>query len=222
MRQSKSAISRPLQLRRSVVAGLAVGTVALALSVGACGSLKKSASPSTSVPSTEVTQETAAPTTQAPTTTIDPATLPQTDEKPVTDGEGLNLRMQALAAAIIADDSSKGLSSFFPVEAYKQVKKNTDPAADWKNRLIAEFGVDTRDAHKLLGAGAAAATFLGADVPNAAVWVKPGEEYNLIGYWRVYGTKLRFDVGGTVKVVPVSSLISWRGEWYVVHLGAIR
>jgi len=29
-------------------------------------------------------------------------------------------------------------------------------------------------------------------------------------------------VGGTVKVVPVSSLISWRGEWYVVHLGAIR
>jgi len=222
MRQSKSAISRPLQLRRSVVAGLAVGTVALALSVGACGSLKKSASPSTSVPSTEVTQETAAPTTQAPTTTINPATLPQTDEKPVTDGEGLNLRMQALAAAIIADDSSKGFSSFFPVEAYKQVKKNTDPAADWKNRLIAEFGVDTRDAHKLLGAGAAAATFLGADVPNAAVWVKPGEEYNLIGYWRVYGTKLRFDVGGTVKVVPVSSLISWRGEWYVVHLGAIR
>ena len=222
MRQSKSAISRPLQLRRSVVAGLAVGTVALALSVGACGSLKKSASPSTSVPSTAVTQETAAPTTQAPTTTINPATLPQTDEKPVTDGEGLNLRMQALAAAIIADDSSKGFSSFFPVEAYKQVKKNTDPAADWKNRLIAEFGVDTRDAHKLLGAGAAAATFLGADVPNAAVWVKPGEEYNLIGYWRVYGTKLRFDVGGTVKVVPVSSLISWRGEWYVVHLGAIR
>jgi len=222
MRQSKSAISRPLQLRRSVVAGLAVGTVALALSVGACGSLKKSASPATSVPSTAVTQETAAPTTQAPTTTINPATLPQTDEKPVTDGEGLNLRMQALAAAIIADDSSKGFSSFFPVEAYKQVKKNTDPAADWKNRLIAEFGVDTRDAHKLLGAGAAAATFLGADVPNAAVWVKPGEEYNLIGYWRVYGTKLRFDVGGTVKVVPVSSLISWRGEWYVVHLGAIR
>ena len=216
-----TASHRPLP-RRSVVAGLAMGTVALVLAVGACGSLKKSASPSTTTPSTAVTQETAAPTTQAPTTTINPATLPQTDEKPLADGEGFNIRMQALAAAIIADDSTKGLSAFFPVEAYKQVKKNTDPAGDWKNRLIAEFGVDTRDAHKLLGAGAANATFLGADVPNAAVWVKPGEEYNLIGYWRVYGTKLRFDVGGAVKVVPVSSLISWRGEWYVVHLGAIR
>jgi hypothetical protein len=219
---SNTTTSHRPQPRRSVVAGLAVGTVALALAVGACGSLKKSASPSTTDPSTTVTQETAAPTTQAPTTTINPATLPQTDEKPLADGEGFNLRMQALATAIIADDSTKGLSAFFPVEAYKQVKKNTDPAADWKNRLIAEFGVDTRDAHKLLGAGAGAATFLGADVPNAAVWVKPGEEYNLIGYWRVYGTKLRFDVGGTVKVVPVSSLISWRGQWYVVHLGAIR
>jgi hypothetical protein len=222
MRQLNSTISSPPRLRRSVIAGLAVGTVALALSVGACGSLKKSASPSTTEPSTPVTQETAAPTTAAPTTTINPATLPQTDQKPVANGEAFEIRMQALATAIIADDSSKGLSSFFPVEAYKQVKKNTDPAADWKNRLIAAFGVDTRDAHKLLGTNAAAATFLGADVPNAAVWVKPGEEYNLIGYWRVYGTKLRFDVDGAVKVVPVSSLISWRGEWYVVHLGAIR
>ncbi len=204
----------------SVVAGLAVGTIALTLAVGACGSLKKSASPSTTV--TAATTMAPTPTTEAPTTTINPATLPQTDTKPAATGEGFDLRMQALAAAIIAGDSAKGLSSFFPVEAYKQVKKNTDPAADWKNRLIAAFGVDTRDANKLLGTGAANATFLGADVPNAAVWVKPGEEYNLIGYWRVYGTKLRFDVGGSIKVVPVSSLISWRGEWYVVHLGAIR
>jgi hypothetical protein len=219
---SNTTTSHRPQPRRSVVAGLAMGTIALTLAIGACGSLKKSASPSTTDPSTTVTQETTAPTTQAPTTTINPATLPQTDEKPLADGEGFNLRMQALATAIIAGDSTKGLSAFFPVEAYKQVKKNTDPAADWKNRLIAAFGVDTRDANKLLGTGASNATFLGADVPNAAVWVKPGEEYNLIGYWRVYGTKLRFDVGGTVKVVPVSSLISWRGQWYVVHLGAIR
>ena len=130
--------------------------------------------------------------------------------------------MSALGRAIIVDDHTIALSSFFPVEAYKQVKKNTDPAADWKNRLIAEFKTDTHDAHIQLGAGAANATYLGVDVPDAAVWVKPGEEYNLIGYWRVYGTKLRFDVGGTTKVIPVSSLISWRGQWYVVHLGAIR
>ncbi len=189
--------------------------VALSALIGGCGSAS-SDSPAT----TTVTSETTS--SMATTTTVNPATLPQTDARPITSGDGFGRRMQALASAIIADDSSKGLSAFFPVEAYKQVKKNTDPAADWKNRLIAEFGVDTTDAHRLLGSGAATATFLGADVPDAAVWVKPGEEYNLIGYWRVYGTKLRFDVGGTVKIVPVSSLISWRGEWYVVHLGAIR
>ncbi len=204
--------------RRSAITRVAIGTVGLALLLGACGSLKRS----TASPTTTVDATTTVPTTVAPTTTVDPATLPQTDMKPTTSGDGFGQRMQALAAAIIADDSTKGLSAFFPVEAYKQVKKNTDPAADWKNRLIAEFRVDTSDAHRQLGAGAASATFLGVDVPDAAVWVKPGEEYNLIGYWRVYGTKLRFDVGGTTKVIPVSSLISWRGEWYVVHLGAIR
>lgn len=161
-------------------------------------------------------------TTVAPTTTVDPATLPQTEEKPTSSGDGFGRRMMALAIAIITDDHTKGLPAFFPVEAYKQVKKNTDPAADWKNRLIAAFDVDTSEAHRQLGSGAASATFLGADVPDAAVWVKPGQEYNLIGYWRVYGTRLRFDVGGTTKVIPVSSLISWRGQWYVVHLGAIR
>jgi hypothetical protein len=130
--------------------------------------------------------------------------------------------MNALASAIIADDHTLALASFFPVEAYKQVKKNTDPAGDWKNRLIAAFKVDTHEAHTKLGTGAATATYLGVDVPDAAVWVKPGQEYNLIGYWRVYGSKLRFDVGGTTKTIPVNSLISWRGQWYVVHLGTIR
>jgi hypothetical protein len=182
--------------------------------VGACSGT------STAGPGTTVSIE--SPTTVAPTTTVDPATLPQTDEKPVTTGDAFEERMTALARAIIADDSSLAVPSFFPIEAYKQVKKNTDPAGDWKNRLIAELKVDTHDAHNQLGTGAAQATYLGVDVPNAAVWVKPGEEYNLIGYWRVYGTKLRFDVGGSTKVIPASSLISWRGEWYLVHLGAIR
>ncbi len=194
--------------------GFAVGLLIVAPVLSACsgGSSNHQSAPA----STEAT------TTVAPTSTINRATLPQTDEKPTASSAEFQERMTALGRAIIADDHTIALSSFFPVEAYKQVKKNTDPAADWKNRLIAEFKTDTHDAHTQLGAGAANATYVGVDVPDAAVWVKPGEEYNLIGYWRVYGTKLRFDVGGTTKVIPVSSLISWRGQWYVVHLGAIR
>jgi hypothetical protein len=33
---------------------------------------------------------------------------------------------------------------------------------------------------------------------------------------------LLYTAGGVERSLPVSSLISWRGEWYVVHLGAIR
>ena len=217
MRRPNTLPSLPQRPTRPARLVLFSVSLAVTLLVGACGSGSDTASTDTT--STVISAE---PTTTAPTTTIDQATLPQTEERPVTSGDGFARRMEALADAIIADDSTRGLSSFFPVEAYKQVTKNTDPAADWKNRLVAEFGVDTHDAHKLLGPAASGATFLGADVPATAVWVKPGEEYNLIGYWRVYGTTLRFDVGGTVKVMPVSSLISWRGQWYVVHLGAIR
>lgn len=203
--------------RRPHLLGLALSVVL----AGACSTACSTDSLRRASDTTSSTTE-APTTTVAPTTTIDPATLPQTEEKPTTTGDGFGRRMQALATAIITDDHTAGLPAFFPVEAYKQVKKNTDPAADWRNRLIAEFDVDTSAAHAQLGTGASSAVFLGADVPDAAVWVKPGEEYNLIGYWRVYGTKLRFDVGGTTRVIPVSSLISWRGQWYVVHLGAIR
>ena len=165
-------------------------------------------------------------TTEAPTsttTTIDPATLPQTDEHPVATGAGFDSRAKALADAIIADDPSKGLPAFFPLAAYKQVKKISDPAADWKNRLIAEYGSDIHAAHAQLGPNASSAVFTGIELPDgSATWVKPGEEYNQLPYWRVYGTKLRFDVNGQTKTVPASSFISWRGQWYIVHLGAIR
>ena len=59
-------------------------------------------------------------------------------------------------------------------------------------------------------------------VPNAAQWILPGVEYNKGSYWRVYGTTVTYTVGGESRSFPITSMISWRGEWYVVHLGAIR
>ena len=49
-----------------------------------------------------------------------------------------------------------------------------------------------------------------------------GEESNKLSYWRVYRTTLHYTEDGQDMSFPVTSLISWRGEWYVVHLGAIR
>jgi len=191
-------------------------TLALATIAVACGG-----SPSKSVEADATT--TSAPTTVLPTTTtVHPGTLPQTEEKPPATSTLFDTHMKALADAIITNGPTKGLSSFFPVDAYKQTKKNTDPAADWKNRLIANFNVDVTNANKLLGPNAASAVFQGIDVPNTAIWVKPGEEYNVGPYWRVFKAQMVFSVDKKTIRVPIESMISWRGQWYVVHLGKIR
>jgi len=192
-------------------------TLTITLALASCGGTSSKAAPTTASESTTTT--TAAPTT---TTTVDPGTLPQTDEKPTGTGAEFDSRMKVLANAIITNTPDTAVSAFFPVSAYKQTKKNTDPATDWKNRLIANFKVDVADANKRLGANARNAVFTGATVPATAVWVKPGEEYNIGPYWRVFKAQMNFTVDGKNVQIPIESMISWRGQWYVVHLGKIR
>ena len=49
-----------------------------------------------------------------------------------------------------------------------------------------------------------------------------GGEYNKGSYWRVYNAALRYTAEGQAGSFPIASMISWRGEWYVVHLNSIR
>ena len=58
------------------------------------------------------------------------------------------------------------------------------------------------------------------EVPEArAEWMKPGREGNRIGYYRVLRSRLIYtDADAKERSLEVTSLISWRGEWYVVHL----
>jgi hypothetical protein len=191
-------------------------TLTITFALASCDGTSSKAAQTTTSESTTTTE---AP---APTTTVDPGTLPQTDEKPTGTGAEFDGRMKVLANAIITNTPDTALSAFFPVSAYKQTKKNTDPAADWKNRLIANFKVDVADANKKLGPNAKNAVFTGATVPNTVVWVKPGEEYNVGPYWRVFKAQMNFTVDGKTVQIPIESMISWRGQWYVVHLGTIR
>jgi hypothetical protein len=125
--------------------------------------------------------------------------------------------------AIVKDDPTAGQPFFFPRAAYLQVKAISDPVGDYQNRLLANYADDIHTLHAQLGADAGRAQLAGVDVPDSqAVWVTPGQEFNQLPYWRVYGTKLRYIFDGVERSLPVTSLISWRGEWYVVHLGAIR
>jgi hypothetical protein len=163
-------------------------------------------------------------TTTAPTTTtVDPGALPQTDERPSASGPTFTADVQGLWQAVQQDRPELAMPFFFPKAAYLQVKAISDPATDYGQRLIADYEEDIHTLHAQLGAGAGDAQFGTIDVPDAqAVVVQPGEESNKLSYWRVYGTALHYTEDGQEGSFPVTSLISWRGQWYVVHLGAIR
>lgn len=150
--------------------------------------------------------------------------LPQTEEKPSLRSKSWEKRVELLFRAIQIDDPSVAMPAFFPVIAYEQVKALPKPAVDWKARLIKAFERDVHEAHEKMGAGASSTQLVGLDVPEQkAQWMKPGSEGNKLGYWRVLGSKLRYvDGGGTARAIDVTSLISWRGEWYVVHLHGFK
>ena len=78
--------------------------------------------------------------------------------------------------------------------------------------------------HDKLGRDASQAKFSGVDVPEAnARFMKPGSEGNKVGYFRVLRSTLRFTLAsGREKKLELTSLISWRGEWYVVHVAGFK
>jgi hypothetical protein len=158
-----------------------------------------------------------------PTQTPPTPELPQTRDMPVAGGAPFEGRAALLWQAIVKDAPDVAMPFFFPVGAYQHVKDVGDPAADWSHRLVAAFRHDIHTLHTRLGADAEGATFLSLAVPqDHAKWVEPGEEWNKIGYYRVFGSKLRYEVSGQTHSFDVKSLISWRGEWFVVHLSAIH
>lgn len=156
------------------------------------------------------------------TTTIPPGDLPQTRAYPRNNDPLFLTHIKELVAAAASDRPSLALSAFFPLNAYIQVKAISDPVTDWHVRLVADYGVDIGIVHRELGPDAKAAKFLSVSIPSDALWVKPGVEYNKGSYWRVYGTTVYCTVGSHIRHFEITSMISWRGEWYVVHLGVIR
>jgi len=196
--------------------------VALLLGAAACG---KGEDPGDAAATGAPTEGAAPvePTTTIPatTTTVDPGTLPQSEDKPSVTSADFDARVQALWKGIVDDDPAEALPFFFPLTAYRQVKPIKDPDGDWKNRLVGTYDQEIHALHKQLGKDPSSAAFEGIDVPMGnAQWMKPGTENNKLPYWRVLNSKVRYSVGGQKKSFVVSSMISWRGEWYVVHLTA--
>jgi hypothetical protein len=217
--------SRRTRLRRSLVVALAIaligGGVALAV-------LATRSSPTTNAAATSTTTTTTAPPTTTTsstttTTTTDPGTLPQTMQLPASTDPQFTAEMQALWQGVVQGSVTPALPAFFPKTAYVQLKTGIgDPAGDWQNRLVADYALDIGAAHALLGPDPAQAMFVSVSVPEQyGHWIPPGVCANGIGYYEVANSRVVYQLDGVTKSFGLASLISWRGEWYVVHLGAI-
>ncbi|HEX3774218.1 MAG TPA: hypothetical protein VHV51_07110, partial [Polyangiaceae bacterium] len=149
---------------------------------------------------------------------------PQTNDRPSTTSAAFRARIDAIANAIIQGNAELALTSFFPLVAYEQVKDVAKPERDYKFRLVANFKRDVLEYHHALGAEAAAAKFDGITVSEQdAKWMEPGSEGNRLGYFRVLRSHLHFTLpAGRSRDFELTSLISWRGEWYVVHLHGFK
>jgi hypothetical protein len=148
------------------------------------------------------------------------AMLPQTEDEPDWQAPLFQQRVRSLLAAIVADDPELARAFFFPLEAYELVKAIDDPARDWERRLWKLFVRDVHAYHAELGDDAAGAELVAFE-PNDArkKWMKPHSEGNKLGYWRMTRNTLRVrDARAKEHRFEITSFISWRGEWYVVHL----
>jgi hypothetical protein len=214
------------------LAGL-ISSVAVSLAAAGCSSTAPQAGPPPNHRAT-TTRPSAAP---SPTPTPTPrrtglvpvpvapgaAARPETMAKPKDSGRAFKAMVTDLWLAVRTGKASLGRPAFFPVGAYKQVKAIADPAADWRTRLWDDYVADVHAAHALLGQDASSARLLRVVLLPAAddTWIGPGACYNSVGYWHLANSRVVYRLAGQVRSFGIASLISWRGVWYVVHLGGV-
>jgi hypothetical protein len=130
--------------------------------------------------------------------------------------------MASLWAGIAGGSVTPALPAFFPKGAYVQLKAIGAAGSDWSNRLVHDYALDIAAAHALLGNHAGQATLVEVKVQSSyGHWVPPGVCYNEVGYYEMPNARVVYSEDGQFHSFGIASMISWRGVWYVVHLGAI-
>jgi hypothetical protein len=208
-----------------VAIAVAVASVGLAACGGGSSSPPTAASVATSATSANATQppkpksKPAKPSKPKPS----PGSLPQTDQRPSADTPAFHAEMQALWTGVQQNSVAKAMPAFFPEGAYIQIKAIGDARGDYVGRLVADYRLDLGAAHQLLGGDPGSAHLVGVNVPASyAHWVPPGVCYNRVGYYELPSARVVYRQGaGAVHSFGIASMISWRGVWYVVHLGAV-
>jgi hypothetical protein len=217
-----ATVSDNLGLVRSLAALAVCGLVA------ACGST----SASRSATGTTVATHAAAPAAAAPKRpkpkppaqaskppSPAPGSLPQTHQLPSAETADFHFEMAELWRGIVENSVRVAMPAFFPERAYVQLKAVADPAGDYQDRLVPAYRLDIAAAHAVAGPGA---RLVRLEVPSEyAHWIPPSTCDNRIGYYELPNSRIVYESGGAVKSFGIASMISWRGVWYVVHLGSV-
>ena len=213
----------------TALAGCSAGTKAAA-GTGpkvAATSVSTSGKPAPSASRTPSERPTPAPTPKPapakpsalPVAAANAGTLPQTSAFPKTTGTAFSNAVHDIWLAVTTGDPDYAQPAFFPEKAYEQVKAIADPESDWRGRLWYDFTLDLAAVHKLVGKGA---TLTKVVTPTQyAQWIPPGGCYNSTGYWHLPGSRLVYREDGATHSFGLASFISWRGDWYLIHLGAL-
>ena len=151
-----------------------------------------------------------------------PGALPQTMQLPSANTPAFHGELLALWAGVQKNSLAKARPAFFPEGAYIQVKAVGDAQGDYTGRLLADYRLDLAAAHALLGADPGSADLVGVKLPQSSVhWVPPNVCLNRVGYYEWPNARLVYRQNGVLHSFGIASMISWRGVWYVVHLGAV-
>jgi hypothetical protein len=151
-----------------------------------------------------------------------PGSLPQTHTYPSGRSARFKSLMASLWAGVVRDSPAAALAAFFPKGAYAQLKAIASASSDWTGRLVRDYGLDIAAAHALLGRDAARARLITVEVPSSyGHWIEPGVCDNSVGYYEMPNARVLYREDGQIRSFGIASMISWRGVWYVVHLGAI-
>jgi hypothetical protein len=158
----------------------------------------------------------------APVASAAPPADPSNKVKPGPPGEELTARAARLFEAVRDDDPAKGAEFFFPREPFVPLKDVANAGRYW-DTLFATYKNDIRELRRRHRRELEGASFVGLDLGSTPTWVKPGEEYNKIGYYRTFHAKLRFrTAAGAERSFDVHTLISWQGAWYITHLSPFK
>ena len=225
-----------VRARRGATAVAATVTVVLlATALSACSATSTAAVQKTAVTVTATPRASMssrpAPTPPKPTPTPKPkpsalplappdaGTLPQTQQLPSSTDTAFKNAIHDIWLAITSGNPDYALPAFFPEKAYEQVKAIADPDSDWRSRLWYDFTLDVAALRPYVSPHAKLLRVIFPSLYTA--WVLPGGCYNNIGYWHAPGTRVVYEQGGVTRSFGIASFISWRGVWYVVHLGAL-